>query len=319
MPRPEEINLNGYKRYIIIGVIVLVVVVVAGTFAMCAGSGQQGKASNVQSQQQTSTTPQVETSALQDIDQVGNKAALQFMGADDQNAFAASLKDWMSQNGKAWPGGARVVSVANQTESTAEIYVKLDDGTYLCCVWVGGTANPFKFMESSEAEANGKAGYSSASSLSSSQQQQQQTTSSQQTQQSMQQQGSSSSGAGSSASTSTSPMPRADQSASSSASGSSSSKEPAVAATPVKASDTQTLLKYLPEKPAYYLATVTGNYLKGKGIVADGGSAIVDASTVKKGGVGYTFSGYVTDSTGAKRAIEWEWNESRQQYGMKVS
>ena len=314
MPRPEEINLNGYKRYIIVGAIALAIVVVAGTFAMCAGSGQQGKASNIESQQQTSTAPQVETSALQDIDRVGNKAALQFMGADDQNAFAGSLKEWMSQNGKAWPGGAQVVSVANQTESTAEIYVKLDDGTYLCCVWVGGTANPFKFMESSEAEANGKSGYSPASSLSSSQQQQQHPTSSQQ----MQQQGSSSASAGS-ASASTSPMPRADQSASSGSSGSSSSNEPAVAATPVKASDTQTLLKYLPEKPAYYLATVTGNYLKGKGIVANGGSAIVDASTVKKGGVGYTFSGYVTDSTGTKRAIEWEWNESRQQYGMKVS
>lgn len=316
MPRPEDINLNGYKRYIIVGGIVLVLVIVASTFAMCAGSGQQGKTSNIETQQQASTTPQAETSALQDIDQVGNKAALQFMGADDQNAFAGSLKEWMSQNGKAWPGGAQVVSVANQTESTAEIYVKLDDGTYLCCVWVGGTANPFKFMESSEAEANSKSGYSSASSLSSSQQQQQQATSSQQMQQ---QQRGSSAGSGSSASTSTSPMPRADRSSSSSASESSSSKEPAVAASPVKASDTQTLLKYLPEKPAYYLATVTGNYLKGKGIVADGGSAIVDATTVRKGGVGYTFSGYVTDSTGTKRAIEWEWNESRQQYGMKVS
>lgn len=86
----------------------------------------------------------------------------------------------------------------------------------------------------------------------------------------------------------------------------------------MKASDTSTLLKSLPQKAAYYLPTVTENWLSGKGISASGGDAVVDASTIKKGGVGYTFSGYVKDRSGTVHSLEWEWNESRQQYGMSL-
>lgn len=86
----------------------------------------------------------------------------------------------------------------------------------------------------------------------------------------------------------------------------------------MKASDTSTLLKSLPQKAAYYLPTVTENWLSGKGISASGADAVVDASTISKGGVGYTFSGYVKDRSGTVHSLEWEWNESRQQYGMSL-
>ncbi len=325
MPRPIDTSSKSAKM-IIGGAIAAVLAATALTLAMCSTTGttatnstsnKAATASNSTGAAPSSTSATAST-ALKEIDSVGNAKALEFMSDTDREAFAKALHSWMNQNGRTWPDGCSVASVKNQTTSTAEIYVKLGDGTYICCAWVAGTANPFVFDSSNESEALG-AGTSHSGSASSSAAQQQGTESAETATQ-----GSSApSGTGSaSASGSTGGSGSSGASGSSGGSGSSSSesegKTPSNTSSPIKASDTDALMKKLPQKAAYYLPTVTENWLAGKGISATGSEAVVDGSTIAKGGVGYTFSGYVKDRSGTVRSLEWEWNESRQQYGMSL-
>lgn len=327
MPRPIDTSSKSAKM-IIGGAIAAVLAATALTLAMCSTTGttatnstsnKAATASNSTGAAPSSTSATAST-ALKEIDSVGNAKALEFMSDTDREAFAKALHSWMDQNGRTWPDGCSVASVKNQTTSTAEIYVKLGDGTYICCAWVAGTANPFVFDSSNESEALG-AGTSHSGSASSSAAQQQGTESAETaTQGSSAPSGTGTSSGSAAAGSASGPSSASSGSSSSSGSGSSEStgKTPSNTSSPIKASDTDALMRKLPQKAAYYLPTVTENWLAGKGISATGSEAVVDGSTIAKGGVGYTFSGYVKDRSGTVRSLEWEWNESRQQYGMSL-
>lgn len=326
MPRPIDTSSKSAKM-IIGGAIAAVLAVTALTLAMCSTTGTTAtnSASNKTATASNSTggasssASGTASTALKEIDSVGNAKALEFMSDTDREAFAKALHSWMDQNGRTWPDGCSVASVKNQTTSTAEIYVKLGDGAYICCAWVAGTANPFVFDSSNESEALG-AGTSHSGSASSSAAQQQGTESAETAAQGSP----ASSGTGASSGSSAAGSSSGSGSASGPSGGSGSSdsestgKTPSNTSSPIKASDTDALLKKLPQKAAYYLPTVTENWLAGKGIAATGSEAVVDGSTIAKGGVGYTFSGYVKDRSGTVRSLEWEWNESKQQYGMSL-
>ncbi len=324
MPRPIDTSSKNVKM-LVGGGIAAALVVVGLTLAMCSTMGTSGTsntASNTASgaaasSSTTNSTSDLMASVTKQIDEVGNKAAVQFMSDTDQEAFAKALQTYLESNGRTWPDGATIASVKNQTTTTAEIYIKLSDGSYIVCIWVAGTANAFTFDASSEAEALG-AGTSHSSSAGSSSSDTGSTADSGST-------GSgtgTSSNTGSASSSSSTASPSSGGTSSSGTSGSSSSgssgKTPSNVSRPVKASDTQTLLSSLPQKAAYYLPTVTENWLTSKGISVSGGDAVVDAATISQGGVGYTFSGYVKDRSGTVHSLEWEWNESRQMYGMKL-
>ena len=324
MPRPIDTSSKSIKSLIAIGAVALLVVL-GLTLAMCStmgttdGAGNSVKTTNSTSNSTGNSTGSSTASALKEIDSVGNKAAVQFMSETDQEAFAKALHSWMDANGRTWPDNCSIASVKNQTTSTAEIYVKLGDGSYIVCIWVSGTANPFTFDASSEAEALGAGtSHTSSGSASSSTANQGAQSSSTASSGSAGTGSTGSSGSSSASSGSGSSSSSGSSSGSSSSSSSSTGKTPSNTQSPVKASDTSTLIKSLPQKAAYYLPTVTENWLSGKGISASGGDAVVDASTIKKGGVGYTFSGYVKDRSGTVHSLEWEWNESRQQYGMSL-
>lgn len=308
MPRPQDISPKKLKRLIAVAAVALVALFTASCLALCsAGSGTESSSAQGSATSKTSDdSSAASASSLTDLDSLGNKAALSFMVQSDQEAFAKALRSWCSSNGIEWPSGAKVESVRNQTSSTAEVYVSFDNGAWCCCVWVSGTANPFAFDSSTEDEAMGEtAATESASSLANRQGDSNSEASSGQ---------SSSQEGGRKSQGSSTEQEGASFSTGSSATGSSK----AAASSPVKASDTKTLMGYLPQKAAYYLPTVTGNWLASKGISADGGNAVVDASTISQSSVGWSFDGYVKDSSGETHALSWEWNESRQQYGMSM-
>lgn len=289
MPRPEDAAKPAARKAAIAAVAagIAVAAAVALAVALAPQEDEQAPAGAAQP---------AAASAADAADGVEGIGELEFLDGEGRAAFAEALRARMAADGVEWPSGAEVTGVSEVTDTTARVDVSFDGGSYVCR-WVSGTATPFTFAAGGGEEEKS---YDRASDLPS--------TSS----------GGSSGGSGPSVSSGRSASGGSSGSPAPSGSSGPGAKAHSAPAQPVRASERAALERALPQKAAWYLPTVIENYLASKGISADGGSAVIDLASVSRSGVGYEFEGYVVDSSGTKRWLEFEWNATSQRYGMSV-